>query len=162
MIKHNQDGAVSGVLISLILAVLLLSGAIAFGAWAYNGRQQYKDNVDSKIKSAVTTAVQQESAKKDADFAEEAKKPLKIYNGPPAYGSVVINYPKTWSGYVDDTGSGNSQVDGYFAPGVVPAAQNPNSVFALRVQVINQPYSQVLQTLTGQQQSGKLSISAYA
>jgi hypothetical protein len=162
MIKHNQDGAVSGLLVSFILAVLLLAGAIGFGAWAYMGRQDYKNNVDSKVSAAAETAKQQESAAKDSEFAEAAKKPLKIYNGPEAYGSLEAQYPKTWSGYVDDTGKGGALVDGYFAPGVVPSISDQNSVYSLRFKVLSQSYAQTLQNLAGQQQSGKLNIKAYA
>ncbi len=162
LLKHNQDGAVSGLMISFTLAVVLLVAAIGFGGWAFSSRQDYKNHVDAKISAAQEAAMQKESAAKDAEFAEAAKKPLKTYTGPEAYGSLLVNYPKTWSGYVDDTGSGDGVVNGYFAPGVVPSLTDPASVFALRVQLLNQSYSEVLQNYVGQQQSGKLAISAYA
>lgn len=162
MVKHNQDGAINGLVVSLIFAILLLIGAGAFGAWAYMGRQDYKNNSDAKAAVAVTAAKSQEDKIKDAQFAEAAKQPLKTYQGPEAYGSLVVNFPKTWSGYVDDTGTGSSLVDGYFAPGVVPSATSQNSVFALRVQVLNQQYAQAMQSFSGQQQNGQLTISAYA
>jgi hypothetical protein len=162
MIKHNQVGAVNGLVISLVLAVLLLVGALGFGGWAFSSRQDYKTNVDSKISAAVAIAQQQEGAAKDAQFAQEAKQPLKTYQGPQAYGSLMVNYPKTWSAYVDDTGTGSSLVDGYFAPGTVPSITDQNSVFALRVQVLSQSYSQILQTFTSQQQAGLMKTSAYS
>lgn len=162
MIKHNQDGAISGVAIALILAIVLLIGAIGFGVWAFSGRQDYKNNVDAKIAAAVTAAKQQESIIKDQQYTEAAKKPLRTYNGPEAYGSLVVNYPKTWSGYVDDSGSGNALVDGYFYPGIVPSIIAQTSVFALRVQVLGQSYSSVLSGFSGQQQAGQLTIAAYA
>jgi type II secretory pathway pseudopilin PulG len=162
MIKHNQDGAVSGVLMSLIVAVVLLLGAIGFGAWAFTGRQDYKTNVDAKVAVARDLAKQQEAAVKDAQFAEDAKKPLKTYQGPDQYGSVALQYPKTWSGYVDDTGKSSAIIDGFFAPGVVPSLTDQNSVFALRIQILSQPYAQVLQNFSGQQQTGKLAVTAYS
>ncbi|HEX4774846.1 MAG TPA: hypothetical protein VH234_04995 [Candidatus Saccharimonadales bacterium] len=161
MIKHNQDGA-AGLLVSLILSLILLVAVIVFGAWAFNSRQDYKNHTDAKVAVAVGQAKQQEDVKKAADYAEAAKNPLKTYNGPEAYGSLIVNYPKTWSGYVDDTGQGSALVDGYFAPGVVPSTNNQNSVFALRVQVVSQSYSQVLQSFSGQEQGGKLTAAAYA
>jgi hypothetical protein len=167
MIKHNQDGAVNGVVISLVFAIILLLGAIGFGAWSFSSRQDYKDNSDTKVNVAVQAAVTQESAKKDKQFAEDAKKPLKTYNGPEALGSLVINFPKTWSGYINSAGTsssggGNGGLDSYFAPGVVPPVSDQASVFALHVQVLNQAYSQVLQTFTSQQTDGKVTVSAYA
>jgi hypothetical protein len=163
MLKHNQDGAVSGAAISLIFAVVLLIAAIGFGAWAYSGRQDYKNNVDAKISTAVTTAKQQQTKTDQAVFAEEAKQPLKAYNSSQTYGSLVVNFPKNWSAYVDDSGtSPKGLVDGYFAPGSVPSTSSPNSVFALRVQVINKSYTQVVQSFIQQQKAGKLTVSAYA
>jgi len=163
MTKHNQSGAVNGVVVSLILSVLLLIGALAFGGWAFNSRQDYKNNVDSKINVAVTAAQQKQTQADQAKFNEEAKQPLKTYTGPAQYGSVVLNYPKTWSAYIDDTDT-NSQalVDGYFAPNIVPSIGNPNSAFALRLQVLPQSYSQVLQQLNSSQRSGTVVMSAYA
>ena len=162
MIKHNQDGAVNGVVISLVFAVILLLGTIGFGAWAFSSRQDYKENSDTKVNLAVQAAVETNSAKKDKQAAEDAKKPLKIYNGPEALGSVAVSFPKTWSGYVNAAGSNNTGLDAYFNPGVVPPVSDQTSVFALRVQVLNQPYSQVLQSFTSQQSQAKLTISAYA
>lgn len=162
MIKHNQDGAVSGVVISLVLAVLLLLGAIGFGAWAFSSRQDYKDHSDAKVNTAVEAAITHESTVKDAQFVQDYKKPLTTYNGPEALGSMVINFPKTWSGYVDTTGSSGQAFDAYFAPGVVPALSSASSVFALHVYLSNEPYSQVVQSFSTQQKAGKLTVSAYS
>lgn len=165
MIKHNQDGAVSGELMSLILAVVLLLGAIGFGVWAFMGRQDYKDHTDAKIAAAVKVAVAENSTAKDKQFAEDAKNPLKTYNGPEAYGSIVLQYPKTWSGYVSEAnnGSNDTLVDGYFNPGVVPSVTDQGSVFALRIQVLSRSYSQVLTNLNNSQQPNKpRAITPYA
>lgn len=162
MIKHNQDGAVNALLVSLILAIVFLIAAVSFAGWAYTERQDYKNNSDAKARVAAIEAKKAESTRKDLIFAEEVKKPFKVYNGPAAYGSVVVTYPKTWSAYVDDTAAGGNLLDAYFNPDVVPSATHQNSVFALRVQVSSQTYAQTLQTLSGQQQSGKLTVSAYA
>lgn len=158
MLRQNENGAVSGITISLICCAVLLLAAIIFGAWAFSGRQDYKNNVDVKINAAVTVAKQQESTLKDKQFAEEEKNPLKTYTGPEAYGSIVLNYPKTWSGYVassasGSSGAGNAILDGYFYPGVVPSASDQSSVFALRLQVLGQSYSQTISSLSSLSQS---------
>ncbi len=164
MTKLTQAGAVNGVVVSLVLAVLLLCGALAFGGWAFNSRQDYMNNVDTKIAAAVGNAKQQQITTDNTKFAEEAKQPLRTYNGPEAYGSLIVNFPKTWSAYVNDTGSSGSLVDGYFNPGVVPSVSDQHSTFALRVQVLSQPYDQSLLPLKSAQQSAKhsVSFSAYA
>lgn len=158
MIKHNQNGAVSGQLISLILAILLLIAAVVFGGWAFSSRQDYKNNTDQKIAAAVAVAKKQEAAVQAAHFAEVAKQPFLTYTGPEAFGSIVVKYPKTWSGYVDESGAssgGSTPVTGFFNPGIVPSSTDPNSVFALRLQVITQPYAQVLQSLSSLQANGQ-------
>ena len=149
--------------ISLVFAVMLLIAALGFGAWAFSGRQDYKNNVDPKIKAAVIIAKKQQGEADQAQFTQEAKQPLKAYDSPQTYGSLVVNFPKNWSAYVDDSGtSSKGLVDGYFAPGTVPSIASPNSVFALRVQVINKAYTDVVQSFTTQQKAGKLTVSAYA
>jgi hypothetical protein len=151
MIKHNQDGAITGVGIALVFCIIFLIGAISFGGWAYISRQDYKDNVDAKIADAVTVAKQEESTRKDKEFVEKEKNPLRTYNGPSAYGSIVLQYPKTWSGLVDESPDKREVVDGYFYPNVVPSPSKESSTFAFRMQVVAQPYSEALQSLTEQQ-----------
>ncbi len=162
MIKHNQDGAVSGVAVSLVFCIIFLLGAIGFGAWAYSSRQDYKDNSDQKSAVASAAAVKQEDAKKDKQFAEDYKKPLKTYDGPDETGSLHVEFPKTWSGYVaDSSSSSNATTDGYFAPGVVPSKDDQNSVFALRFALLGQPYADVVKSLPGSQ-DGTVSVKAYS
>ena len=162
MLKRNQNGGAASIVV-ISLLVVILGGAVAFGVWAYGSRQDYKNNVDAKITVAVTKAKQQQTITDNAEFAQANKSPLRAYNGPEAYGSVVAYFPKTWSAYIDDTGNGRALVDAYFAPNVVPSITSQASVFALRIQVINQSYSQVVKAFAGQEQSGTItSAQAYA
>lgn len=162
MKRLTEDGASTSMMVALTLSVLLFIGAAVFGVWAFMGRQDYKNNTDAKVSAAVTNALKTEDAKKDAQFAQDEKKPLKAYNGPSAYGSVKVMYPKTWSGYVDDTGKSGAGVDGYFYPGVVPSLTDQSSAFALRVQVLDQSYSSVVQQLASSVKGGKLTASPYS
>ncbi|MEO7364290.1 MAG: hypothetical protein ABIV43_02165 [Candidatus Saccharimonadales bacterium] len=161
MIKHNQNG-ISTVSLLLGLSIVLLLGTLGFAGWAFTSRQDYKNNVDQKIVAANAVAVQKAESAKDVAFAAAEKLPLRTYTGPEAFGSVSAQYPKTWSGYVDASGNGQAVVDGYFYPGVVPTLTSQNSAFALRIQVLNQSYSQSLQALSSLQQNGDVTVSAYA
>lgn len=167
MLRQNQTGAISAAAIWLVLTILLLIGALIFGGWAYSSRQDYKNNVDAKINAAVTIAKQQEATAKDKAFAEAEKSPLKTYNGPEAYGSIVLQYPKTWSGYVaeasQNSGSSGTQLDGYFYPGVVPSVENQTSVFSLRLQVVSKSYSETIENLNQRAKSeNPPTVSPYA
>lgn len=171
MIKHNQDGAISGVAVSLVFTVILLIAALAFGGWAYTSRQDYKDHSDAKAAAAATAATQAESKKKDAEFVEKEKNPYRTYNGPAEFGSITMQFPKTWSGYVaiNNSNGAATPVDGYWYPNIVPSITDESSSFALRIQVVNQSYAEVLKTLQGQQQASiankdqtPLAITPYA
>lgn len=157
----GQKGAINGLLISLIFVVLLLFGALGFGYWAFSGRQDYKDNSDQKVTAAVTAAQAQQQATDGKQYAEEAKNPLKKFVGPSDFGSVTASYPKTWSGYVVTNG-GSNPLDAYFQPDVVPSVNDQDNVFALRVQIIQQNYDQVVQQYSSLVQQKVATLSPYS
>ena len=160
MIKHNQDGAINSLGISLVLAIILLVTVAVFGGWAFSSRQDYKNNVDGKIKVAVAAAQVQAAVTEKAQLAQDEKQPYYTYQGPAQYGSVSFQYPRTWSAYVNISGSsGSALLDGYFMPPILSSVNDQTANFALRVQVLNQPYAQVIQQLQSQK---TLTSSAYA
>jgi hypothetical protein len=155
MPKLNQVGTANATLISLFVVTVLLIGALVFGGWAFNSREDYKNHTDAKVTKAVAVAKQQESSRKDVEFKEKEKQPLRTYDGPDAYGGIALQYPKTWSGYVDESGGSSAKIDGYFYSGIVPSISDKNSVFALRIQVLAQPYDQVASRVDKLQQSAE-------
>ena len=151
MIKHNQNGAVNGVVMMLSLSALAVI-FLVFGIWAFSGRQHYKNNAQTLINAAVAKAQTQQTAADNAKFTQEEQDPLNTYNGPEAFGSLIIKYPKTWSGYIESSGnSGNSSsFAAYFNPGTVPSVSDQSSNIALSVQVLNQAYASVTNGFQGQ------------
>lgn len=162
--KRSEQGSINVLLVPFVLVSLLFIAAGAFAVWAYQSRQDYKNNSDHKVAVAVAAAKQQEDAAKDKVFGEAEKQPLKTYRGPEAYGSLVVSYPKTWSSYVDESGRNNVAVDGYFYPGTVPAIGVDSSSFALRLQIVPQSYSTVVSGLSnlGSQTRPKPKITPYS
>src|SRR5262249_10256258 len=142
--------------------VIFFLGAAGFGMWAYMSRQDYKDNSDKKVDAAVTIAKQQTASDKDKEFVEKEKYPLRHYVGPAPYGSVDIQYPKTWSAYVTESSSGTPIV-GYFHPSFVPSTQagTSSTSFALRLEVTNTSYDQVLKSFDANVKSGKVKVTPY-
>jgi len=163
MKRLDERGDGPWLLLFVVFLMLFIFSAV-FAIWAYQGRQDYKNNVDQKVAVAVDAAKKQQSTTDSKNFAEAEKLPLRAYKGPEAYGSLVINYPKTWSAYVDDSGSTNqTPVNGYFYPGTVPSTSDQDSVFALRVQVLAQAYSDVVSQLTNQGNGQqKFTVSPYS
>lgn len=157
----NQRGFMNALVVPLLVVTLLLVGSAAFGIWAFAGRQDYKSNSDQKVATAVEETKTATQATEAAKYAEEAKNPLKTFVGPSDFGSVTFQYPKTWSGYVITAASGDSPLDGFFHPDTVPDVEAESSVFALRVAVVNDAYSEVLDSFAGNVQSGKVTVSPF-
>jgi hypothetical protein len=157
----GEQGLLNALLLPLIVVVLLLAGAAGFAFWAYGSRQDYKDNVDAKVSVAVAAATKAEDTKKAAEYAEADKYPLKTYSGPSAYGSLQVQYPKTWSAYVVEQTGNDNPVDGYFQPNFVPYTQGTNS-YALRVRVTTQSYATIVQNLQNYVKTGKTTATPFA
>lgn len=160
MKRLNSSGTVDVWLIGFVVVTIFLIAAGSFGIWAYMGRQDYKDNVDQKISVAVAKSNEELDAKKEADFAEREKQPLRTYDGPAAYGSLTIKYPKTWSVYVDETGKGGNPVDGFMHPNFVPGIKSGNN-FAVRFAVLERDYASQVKQFDNGVKKGTVKAKAY-
>ena len=160
MKRLNQRGAIDSWLIAFIVTLLITLIALGFGIWAFSGRQEYKNKVDEKIAIAVVDAETANSLKKDAEFAEKEKNPLRTYTGPATYGSLSISYPKTWSAYVDETAKSNLPLSGVLNPSFVPGLQS-NLPVALRFTVSSSNYSSVVKTFDSLVKTGKIKVTPY-
>lgn len=159
--NKSQKGSVLTIAIMAFLGVAVLALAV-LSAWGYSERTKYKDQTEQIVAKAVqenTSSVQQKAA---ATYAEEAKKPLKPFSGPEAYGTVHFEYPKTWSMYNNGNKTSTTPVDLYGAVDVVPSMQDQTVTYALRVQVVSVSYASSVQQFQGLQKAGKLKISPYS
>lgn len=157
MTKTDEQGSL---LVPFILALLLFFAAAGFGVWAYMSRQDYKNNTGQKVAAAVAVAKRETSSAKDNEFVAKEKLPLKTYNGPAAYGSLSLQYPKTWSAYVIEGMTSSQAVDGYFHPGFVPDITG-TTAFALRIQVTADSYDQELAQYDVLTKNGQVKASPY-
>jgi hypothetical protein len=159
-VSRFDGGEINVLLIPLILLILLFLGAGYFGFWAFTQRQDYKNNSDKKVAAAVSDAKKAEDIIKDQAFAQAEKNPLTSYEGPSDFGSVHVSFPKTWSVYVGSHGT--QPLDAYFNPQVVPSTTDYTSVFSLRVQVLQQQYSDVVRNLNSYVQSKQITMTPYS
>jgi hypothetical protein len=149
-------------IVTLIALILLLILAIIFGYLTYSKMIDYKNNSDKLSAVAVAKATQDQKKQIEADYAEQEKSPLKNYTSPSQYGSVSINYPKTWSAYIIEQSTGNqTPVNGYFNPGFVPNTAGEGTAFILRIQILDQPYKNVVDQYNTQVTQGKLKASTF-
>lgn len=159
--RPSPERGYSLLILPFALTLLLLIGAVVFGFWSYSQMVVYKSNLNTKIDSAVKVAVQQEDNAKNAQFAQTEKYPFKNYTSPAAYGSVSVKYPNTWSAYVIDDTNNSPYVDGYFYPNTVPDTQSSTVAFALRLRIVQDSYSDVLNSAQGNVMQGLTTVTPY-
>ncbi|MGH7157162.1 MAG: hypothetical protein ACREGG_03580, partial [Candidatus Saccharimonadales bacterium] len=158
-VSYNSSPGGSRRIIIVVILIILLVASLIFGGWAYSKMQDYKNNSDKKSAAAVSAAERQLTTQLQAQFDQQSKSPYKIFQGSPTYGSITFNYPKTWSAYVD-TSDSNEPINGYFYPDTVPGIQS-KTAFALRVELVDQDYSQILQNFSSQITQGQVTAQAY-
>lgn len=163
----SNNGPAWGWIITVIMLVLVLLGVAGFGFWAFAQMQDYKNNSDQKAAAAVEVAKKKTTEENNVRFAEELKNPLKTYIGPASYGAVNIQYPKTWSAYVSANAGGEAVLDGYFHPDIVPAltesqGDGARPAIALRVQILNSSYDQVVESRAQGSEEGAIVAVPYA
>lgn len=154
----QQTGGGRRTLVVVVLAILLVA-SLVFGGWAFSKMQDYKKNSAQKAALAVAQAEADQKTQLQAQFNEQSKSPFKVFQGSPTYGSITFNYPKTWSAYVD-TSNSSEPINGYFYPGEVPGIQS-KTAYALRVELVDQDYSQILQNFSSQITQGQVTAQAY-
>lgn len=145
-------------LVALVIFTLL---SLIFGFLWFTTSSKYSDlknNFDQKLAVANEESAQEIGAKKDAELAEKEKSPYSTYQGPSAFGSVKIVYPKTWSAFVTEDEKGSTPVDGYFHPGFVPGVRS-GTAFALHLEVIESDYSQLLKKFENDSKNGKVNVT---
>ena len=154
--KKHRPWVLIGLLVFFILAFM---GSSVFAFLTFAKMQDYKNNVDEKVAVAVSEAVKTTEETKEKEFLERSKSPYKKYKSPATFGAIEITYPKTWSASVDEHG-GSVLVNGYFHPDYVPGPKS-GTAFALRVEVLEQPYDKVLGTYDSEAKKGSIKVSPY-
>lgn len=160
MKSSSQSGSVLSIFVIVVLVSALL-GVGFFALSANSAKQDLQKNLDAKVAVAVEEAKKVQAEELRKQFDEESKSPNKTYKSPVSSGSISFSYPKTWSAYVIEGTNSNQPINGYFHPDVVPGVQAQEGVYALRVEMLNTDYSQVVSGLSTQNKAGSLTASAY-
>lgn len=142
--SHSERGAISPSVVTIVLLSLFTVAFAGLSVWAYINYMDQKNNVDSKIDSAVADAEKNLGDKLEKDFTEREKEPLKSFTGPSDYGTLAFKFPKTWNVYVSNDGTKDTGYEAYFSPGNVPSINSPSSRYALHVTILNDNYEEVI------------------
>lgn len=145
-------------LVAVVLAVLLLASLIG-NFTLYSSRQDYKTKSDQKAAAAALAATKAENARLSAQFDAANKAPYKTYQGSNTYGSITFSYPKTYSVYTDENGT-DTPINAYFYPDQVPSVQS-NVAYALRAELVNTAYADVLSDFQSEISAGTVKAVAY-
>jgi hypothetical protein len=153
-VSYNSSSSGGNKLLLVVALGILLIISLVFGIWSFKQMQDYKDSSNNKVTAAVDEAKKSQAAQLQSQFSELLKSPYKSFHGSPTYGSVSFNYPKSWSAYVD-TENTSEPINGYFHPNEVPGTQS-KTAYALRVELVNTDYAQLLQQYNSQITSSTL------
>ena len=142
--------------IIFIVTTVLVGGALT---WALINYFDQKDNVDTKVSTAVTAAVKKQADADAATFEAEEKKPNRQFAGPEDFGALSFDYPKTWSTYVDKDASSGGTYQAYLNPVSVPPVDGNTTQFALRVTIETNDYDKVVTSYATLVKKGDLKSS---
>ena len=157
---HTKEAGAANVwlIVSIVFMTLTVGLGGAF-SWVLINYFDQKDNVDTKVASAVTAAVKKQADDDAAAFEKEEKKPNRQFAGPEDFGALSFDYPKTWSTYIAEDGTSKGLFEAYINPVTVPAVNNATQ-YALRVRIETQDYDEVLNGYTSLVKKGDLKTSA--
>lgn len=158
--SHTERGAIATSTIVIIGLSVFMVAFAGLAIWAYLNYMDQKNNVDSKISTAVATAEKKLGDDLEAKFIQREKEPLKSFTGPTDYGSLNFRYPKTWSVYVSNDGTKGTGYESYFSPGSVASVNSNTSRYALHVAIVNDSYEEVLADYEKLVEKGDLKSSA--
>jgi len=154
MRKLNQDGILNPLLIPLILVALVMVGACVTSFMYFSKYADQRDNVNQKISAAVETAQVEQKTKLDTVYAEKDKIPYKTYTTPSVYGSIKLTFPKTYSSFINDTGS---NLDFYAHPNYVPS-KGVN--YALRMSISDKVFASEMKSYESAVKKGDLKATS--
>lgn len=154
----TQAGSVIlGVLVAVFAVLSVAFGGIAI--WAYMQYESASNDVESKIKLAVSQAEKDQAEKDEQKFAEREKEPNYEFVGPDDYGRLTFKYPKTWSLYEATDIARGGDYKAYIHPEKVPPVSDSQR-FAVRVLIENKDYDRVVQQYDSLVKKGDLRSSS--
>lgn len=158
ILPPKSSGSKTWMIVSIALIVVALALAAGF-VWAYLQYTDHRDNVESKVSTAVAEEVKKQADKDAADFIKREKEPNRGFVGPDDYGQLRFNYPKTWSTYIDKDAVSGGTFAAYLNPVTVPTVSNSQQ-FALRVLIEERDYDKVVESYSSLVKKGDLKSSA--
>lgn len=154
----NEQGLANPWLVVSIITIITTLGLAGGMGWALMNYIDQRDNVDTKVTSAVNSAVKVQADKDALYFEQEDKKPNREFVGPEDFGELRFDYPKTWSTYISTEASSGGTYKAYLNPVAVPPISTRQQ-FAGRVTIETKDYDKVLSSYQDLVKKGDLKSS---
>jgi hypothetical protein len=144
--------------IMFVLLGILGLGAVVFALLTvtfYQKANTATTTLNNQVNHAVSQAKTDQKKADDEAAIKANESPFRSYIAPVSDGSFQINFPKNWSGWVDQEPSG-TQVSLAVNPDFVRKSNNADELMATRVQLIERPSAQYMQQFAGNIQRGTI------
>ena len=148
---------------TLFMVLSIVGGLVAVTfiglfIWMYSHWNEAQTDVDSKINTAVATAVNEKTEELENQFTEREKLPYRVFTGPADYGELSFNYPKTWSVYEAKSATNGGDFEAYFNPDRVYVV-GTDTINSLRVYIRAQSYDNFVQEYEDAVKEGKMTVA---
>lgn len=140
------------------LAVIALALGVLF-ALKLKDYNDIKSDMEGQIAIATADAVDENTTKLEAEFAEREKSPTRSFTGPEDYGALSFDYPKTWSLYVSADASKGGDYIAFFNPIQIDSVSDKASLFALRLSITTKSFETVVAAYQSQMESKNANLS---
>lgn len=157
--RKKEEGSAKSWMITTICLIVVVVGLTILNVWFYIQYSDQKNNVDSKISTAVAKAEKEQADSDEIKFAEREKLPNRDFVGPEDYGRLTFSYPKTWSTYINRDASNGGNYEAYLNPDIVPSVSNSER-FSLRLTIENDSYDDVINGYSSLVKKGDLKSSS--
>jgi len=141
--------------LGLLSFLLLVTSGVLFVQLdkAKSEREDYAKQVMAENETQV-------KAKLQAEFDEKEKDPFKDFETDAVLGDIKFRYPKTWSVSMNQDAASDPQIDAYFNPNVIRTDAEDTRSYALRVQLVGDSYSEVVDDLSSDIEDGLITTKA--
>lgn len=155
---QKNDSKTTLFMVLSIVGGLIAVTFIGLFIWMYSQWSEAQTDVDSKINTAVATAVNEKTEELEDQFTEREKLPYRIFTGPADYGELTLEYPKTWSVYEAKSATNGGDFEAYFNPDRVYVV-GTDTINSLRVIIKDQSYDSFIQQYDLAVKNGKMSVA---
>lgn len=145
----------------LVIAIVAITTTLVFAGlaiWAFMNYIDQKNNVDSKVSTAVASSVKDAEDKAAAHLLEVENEPNRKFVGPDDYGRLSFMYSKLWSVYIAKDAAAGGNFEAYFNPATVPPVSDKQQ-YALRVLIEDKDYDKVVASYKSAVDKGDLKYS---